>query len=468
MSDPHPTTALDYPAPPSDPGSGKYRFPADQTRLAGATPQDASPSNLPVEGPFDLNALQRATMEDLSDLAVRLGVKNSPPRARHPLVCELVRTMVARGLKVTAEGVLEMGAEPFGYLRWPEFSFLPCPEDLYVPAALVRQHGLRAGHRLTGWVRPARDKEKFMAVERVTSIENIPVDQWIRTKEFDELTPQFPKERIILESTAYNEPTARAIDLVATLGKGQRGLILAPPRTGKTVMLKHIARAIQEGSPDIHLMMLLVDERPEEVTDFKSELKAEIYSSTFDESSTRHIQVAELVCERAKRLVELGKHVVILLDSITRLSRGYNAQLGGKGRLMSGGLDAKALIKPKKFFSAARSVEEGGSLTILATALVDTGSRADEVIFEEFKGTGNMELHLDRELIDKRIFPAIQIVKSGTRRDELLYHPDELSHVQLLRKNLVALPPIEAMEVLLDNIQATKSNMELLLAGLRS
>ena len=414
--------------------------PVDRSQTAGLAALESAPPPPSLEGPFDLNELQQASMPDLAVLAAALGIKNHPPRARHPLVLEVARALVSRGIRVTAEGILETGDDPFGFLRWPECNFLMCPEDLYVPAALVRQHELRAGLRIRGVVRAARDKEKFMAVERVTAIEGIPIEQWMPTKNFDLLTPQFPNERIILESPKYTEPTARAIDLVATLGKGQRGLILAPPRTGKTFLLKHIAKAIQASNPDIALMLLLVDERPEEVTDFKSELDAEIYSSTFDEPSTRHIQVAELVCERAKRLVELGKHVVILLDSITRLSRGYNAQAGGKGRLMSG----------------------------LATALVDTGSRADEVIFEEFKGTGNMELHLDRELIEKRIFPAIQIVKSGTRREELLYHPDELAHVQLLRKQLVALPPVEAMEVLLDNIEATKSNMELLLAGLRS
>ena len=372
------------PEKPSETDS--FRSPSDGLQAPVASSSQPPVAQSALEGPFDLNELQRMAMADLAALALRLGVKNLPPRARHPLVCELVRTLVMRGTKVSSEGILEMGNDPFGFLRWPEFNFLPCPEDLYVPAALVRQHGLRAGHRVSGLIRPARDKEKFMAIERVSAVEGIPVAQWVPTKNFDSLTPQFPNERIILESPAYHEPTARAIDLVATLGKGQRGLILAPPRTGKTVILKHIARAIQASDSDIHLMLLLVDERPEEVTDFKKELDAEIYSSTFDEPSTRHIQVAELVCERAKRLVELGKHVVILLDSITRLSRGYNVQQGGKGRLMSGGLDAKSLIKPKKFFSAARSVEEGGSLTILATALVDTGSRADEVIFEEFKG----------------------------------------------------------------------------------
>ena len=307
-----------------------------------------------------------------------------------------------------------------------------------------------------------------MALDRVITVEGIPAERWTAPKSFDALTPMFPQERIILESPVYGPASVRAVDLIATLGRGQRGLILAPPRSGNTVLLKHIAKAIRTAYPEIHLILLLVDERPEEVTDFRTELDAEIYSSTFDEPTTRHVAVAELVGERAKRLVELGGHVVILLDSITRLSRGYNNLTGGKGRLMSGGLDTKALAKPKKFFSSARNTEEGGSLTILATALVDTGSRADEVIFEEFKGTGNMELHLDRELVEKRIYPAIHILKSGTRREELLFHPDELERVQLLRKQLGQLPPLEGMEVLRENLNATRSNMELLLMGLRS
>ena len=422
----------------------------------------------PLLATVSVNDLQRRPADELAALAAQLGVRNQPPRARHPLVGELVRAFLARGTEMTAEGFLELGTEPFGFVRWPEFNFLPCPEDLYVPAPLVRQYGLRAGQRLTATLRPARDKEKYTAVDRLTAIEGIPTAQWTAPKHFDLLTPLFPSQRIILESPAYGSPTVRAIDLIATLGRGQRGLILAPPRVGKTVMLKHIARAIRLGSPDIHLILLLVDERPEEVTDFKNEVDAEIFSSTFDEASTRHSQVAEMVSEHARRLVEVGRHVVILLDSITRLSRGYNALQPSKGRTMSGGLDSKALIKPKKFFSSARNTEEGGSLTILATALVDTGSRADEVIFEEFKGTGNMEIHLDRELVEKRVFPAIHIVKSGTRREELLYHPDELERVQLLRKQLGALPSLEGMEVLKENIEATRSNMELLLGGLKS
>ena len=428
---------------------------------------DAAPPAPALPAQINLNDLQAAPLEQLHALAAALGVRRDPPRPRHPLICEIVRAALARGIPATAEGILEMGSDPFGFLRWPSCNFQPCPEDLYVPAALIRQQGLAAGHRVRGTLRPGRDKEKFMALDRVMEIEGIPVERWTPPKPFDALTPMFPQERIILESPSYAPAPVRAVDIVATLGRGQRGLILAPPRTGKTVLLKHIAKAIRAASPEIHLILLLVDERPEEVTDFRAAVDAEIFSSTFDEPSTRHVAVAELVGERAKRLVELGGHVVILLDSITRLSRGYNNLTGGKGRLMSGGLDTKALVKPKKFFSSARNTEEGGSLTILATALVDTGSRADEVIFEEFKGTGNMELHLDRALVEKRIYPAIHILKSGTRRDELLFHPDELARVQLLRKQLGQLPPLEGMEVLLENINATKSNMELLLMGMR-
>ncbi len=440
----------------------------DSPAPAAPSVAEDAPAATPLPAQVDLNELQRAPLDELHALASALGVRNQPPRPRHALVCEIMRASLARGIPAVAEGVLETGNDPFGFLRWPACNFQACPEDIYVPAPLIRQHTLAAGHRVRGVVRAGRDKEKYMALDRVTAIEGIPVERWTPPKPFDALTPMFPNERIILESQHYHTPTVRAIDLVATLGRGQRGLILAPPRVGKTILLKHIAKAVRASHPEIHLILLLVDERPEEVTDFRNAVDAEIFSSTFDEPSARHVAVAELVAERAKRIVELGGHVVILLDSITRLARGYNNLTGGKGRLMSGGLDTKALIKPKKFFSSARNTEEGGSLTILATALVDTGSRADEVIFEEFKGTGNMELHLDRELVEKRVYPAIHILKSGTRREELLFHPDELARVQLLRKGLGQLPPLEGMEVLLQNINATKSNMELLLMGMRT
>jgi transcription termination factor Rho len=306
-----------------------------------------------------------------------------------------------------------------------------------------------------------------MALEEVVAIEGIPIEQWTEPKQFDQLTALFPDRRILLENDKTRSVSARAVDLITPLGRGQRGLIVAPPRAGKTILLKEIALAVRANSPEIHLILLLVDERPEEVTDLRQCLDCEIFSSTFDESPTRHVQVAELVSERAKRLVEIKKDVVILLDSITRLARGYNALQPGKGRIMSGGVEAKALLKPKKFFGAARNVEEGGSLTILATALIETESRMDEVIFEEFKGTGNMELHLDRTLLEKRIFPAIHILKSGTRRDDLLYHPAEFEKITTLRKYLAQLPAIEAMEVLLQRIRATKTNAELLLTTLR-
>ncbi len=400
-------------------------------------------------------------------------IKNFPPRTRHQLVCDLARAHLARGIGVWAEGVLEMPSDNpnvHGVLRWQRFNFAPCPEDATIPAALIREHSLRAGWKLSVTLRPGQGGgEKVLTAGQILTVEGTPIAAWRTPPHFDQLTPLFPDRRIVLESLKHGTVTSRAIDLVATLGRGQRGLILAPPRVGKTVMLKDIARAIRAGSPDLKLVLLLIDERPEEVTDFRRELDAatEIYSSTFDEPITRHAQVADLANERAKRLVEQGENVVLLLDSLTRLARGFNNTVTGKGRTMSGGLDAKALLKPKKFFGAARKTEEGGSLTILATCLMETGSRMDEVIFEEFKGTANMEIHLDRSLSDKRLFPAIHITQSGTRRDELLYHPDEFALVAALRKQLAQVPAIDAMETLQHNIMATGSNAELLLKGLR-
>jgi transcription termination factor Rho len=415
----------------------------------------------------DLDELHRAPMEDLFSRAHALNLRLHSDASRHQIVYELLKAYAAAGTILTAEGVLELTGENYGFLRWPRFNFRPGPEDVYVSAALHKRAFLREGNLVRGRLRAPRDREKFMALEEVTAVENVPVASWTEPKHFDDLTALFPTERIILENQLTKSISARAVDLIAPLGRGQRGLIVAPPRVGKTILLKEIAKAIRANSPETHVILLLVDERPEEVTDLRREVEADIYSSTFDEAPARHVQVAELVSERAKRLVELKKHVVILLDSITRLARGYNALQPGKGRIMSGGVEAKALMKPKKFFSSARNVEEGGSLTVLATALVQTQSRMDEVIFEEFKGTGNMELHLDRSIVEQRIFPAIQTTQSATRRDELLYHPQELERVHLLRKQLADLPPVEAMELLLKNLNATKSNAELLMAGLR-
>jgi transcription termination factor Rho len=427
---------------------------------AVAVKQEVVPAELWIE---ELNA---EPLNDLFERAEALALRLNADKTRHQIVFELLKAYASRGTLLFADGVIEMSAQGNGFLRWPRFNFRSLPQDVYVSSHLERQFSLRGGHRLCVRLRPPRDREKFFAAEEVLSIEGIPAREWKEPPEFDRLTAMHPKERIVLETP--RGVSTRAIDLVAPLGRGQRGLIVAPPRTGKTILLKDIARAILANSPETSLILLLVDERPEEVTDFKNSLEnCEIYSSTFDESPMRHTQIAELVSERSKRLVELGRHVVILLDSITRLSRGYNNLAGGKGRTMSGGIDSKALVKPKKFFSAARNTEEGGSLTILATALIETHSRMDDLIFEEYKGTGNMEIRLDRTLAEKRLFPAINILESATRRDELLYHPQEFAKVGVLRKQLAALPPVEATEVLLHAIKATKSNAELLLSGLR-
>ena len=416
---------------------------------------------------LELNRLHQLTHPVLLELTRQFNLRVSHERTRHQLIFDLLKAYSNRGVQLIGEGMLEITSESYGFLRWERYNFTPCPEDVYVSAPILKKHSIRPGNKIRGYIRGPKEKEKFMAMEQVVSIEGIPIESWSEPKHFDQLTALFPDKRILLENPKSRSVSARAVDLIAPLGRGQRGLIVAAPRTGKTILIKDIALAIRANSPDVHLILLLVDERPEEVTDLRQCLDCEIFSSTFDENPTRHVQVAELVSERAKRLVELKKDVVILLDSITRLARGYNALQPGKGRIMSGGVESKALLKPKRFFGAARNCEEGGSLTILATALVDTESRMDEVIFEEFKGTGNMELHLDRTLVEKRVYPAIHILKSGTRRDELLYHPDEFQRVTLLRKKLAQLPAIEAMEVLLTTLKATRTNAELLLTALR-
>jgi transcription termination factor Rho len=416
---------------------------------------------------LDLNQVQEFSGEELESLARDLDLHLHPTRSRHQQVLDVIRAALASGATVTAEGFLDEVSDSFAMLRWPSLNFLPVPEDVCVPRATIQQFHLRAGQQVAGVIRLPAHREKFLTLERVTTIEGKPAEQWSEPTDFDKLTPQFPHGRILLENPKTNSISARAVDLLAPLGRGQRGLIVAPPRVGKTILLKEIAKAIRVNHPEIVLILLLVDERPEEVTDLEREIDCQIYHSNFDESVHRHVEVAELVLERAKRLVELKRDVVVLLDSITRLSRGYNNLQPGKGRIMSGGVEAKALIKPKKFFGSARNVEEGGSLTVLATALTETGSRMDELIFEEFKGTGNMELHLDRALQEKRLYPAIHPLLSATRREDLLYHPEEWERVQLLRKTMAALPPIEAMEKLIENLEATKTNAELLLSGLR-
>jgi transcription termination factor Rho len=444
---------------------------------AGAAEAGVSPANVPREADavattaaarsLDLNDVQELSGEELGALARDLHLHLHPARSRHQHVLDVIRAGLSGGASITAEGFLDQVSDSFAILRWPKLNFLPVPEDVCVSRAVIEQYHLRPGQKLAGIIRLPGHREKFLTLEQVTTIEGDPVEQWSEPTDFDKLTPQFPQGRIMLENPETNSISARAVDLLAPLGRGQRGLIVAPPRVGKTILLKEIAKAIRVNHPDIVLILLLVDERPEEVTDLEREIDCQIYHSNFDESVHRHVQVAEMVLDRAKRLVEMKQDVVVLLDSITRLSRGYNNIQPGKGRIMSGGVEAKALIKPKKFFGSARNVEEGGSLTILATALIETGSRMDELIFEEFKGTGNMELHLDRALVEKRLYPAIHVLQSATRREDLLYHPDEWERVQMLRKTMAALPPIEAMEKLIENLEATKTNAELLLSGLR-
>jgi transcription termination factor Rho len=421
----------------------------------------------PLPPTLDLNELHEFSEKQLKALARDFDLHLHPARSRHQHILDVVRAAINGGATISAEGFLDQVSDSFAMLRWPKLNFLPVPEDVAIPRSLIEQYDLRPGQKVAGTVRLPVQREKFLSLDKVTKIEDQPAAEWKQSTPFDKLTPQFPQGRIILENPNMSSVCARAVDLLTPLGRGQRGLIVAPPRVGKTILLKEIAKAIQANYPEIVLILLLVDERPEEVTDLQREIDCEIYHSNFDENVQRHVQVAEMVIERAKRLVEMKRDVVLLLDSLTRLSRGYNNLEPGKGRIMSGGVESKALTKPKKFFGSARNVEEGGSLTVLATALTETGSRMDELIFEEFKGTGNMELHLDRGLQEKRIYPAIHPMLSATRREELLYHPEEWERVLMLRKTMAALPPLESMEKLIDNLHATKTNAELLLSGLR-
>jgi transcription termination factor Rho len=417
---------------------------------------------------IDMDTLQTASLAELHALAEKTGWRVNASRSKHQLIYDLAGWFSYHGTQLVVEGVLEVGADNFGLVRYPRFSATPLPEDIFVPLFLIRKFDLRSGQKIKGLARAPRERDKFLAIDRILLIEDVEVERWQTPTHFDKLTAMFPNERIIMETPKDASMSARVVDLVAPLGKGQRGLICASPRSGKTMLLKEIAKSIIANHKEIELLILLLDERPEEVTDFEETVAGgQIYASTFDESPKRHSQLAELVIERAKRLVELGKDVVILLDSLTRLARGYNSLAGGKGRTMSGGMDAKALAKPKKFFGAARNVEEGGSLTILATALIETESRMDEVIFEEFKGTGNLEITLDREISERRIYPAIHVLKSGTRRDDLLYHPDEFRRVTQVRKQLAAVPAVEAIELLIKNINRTRNNAEVLLTGLK-
>ncbi len=412
---------------------------------------------------IDLRDLQQLGASKLAPMAWELGIDNTSGYKKHELIFEILKRRAAPDVQFVAEGVLEILPDGFGFLRSPIYNYLPCPEDIYVSPSQIRRFGLKTGDTILGQIRPPKEKERFFALIKVESVNHEPPEKVSERILFDNLTPLFPNERFILE-TEPEEISMRVMDLITPLGKGQRGLIVAPPRTGKTVLLQKIANSIRKNHPEVYLIVLLIDERPEEVTDWQRSVDAEVISSTFDEPPERHAQVAEIVLEKAKRLVEHKKDVVILLDSLTRLSRGYNTLQPHSGKILSGGIDANALQKPKRFFGSARNVEEGGSLTIVATALIDTGSRMDEVIFEEFKGTGNMELNLDRHLVDKRIFPAINIERSGTRREELLLHPDELQRIWVLRKALSGIPPVEMMEMVVKRLKETKSNAEFLMS----
>ncbi len=415
---------------------------------------------------LDLVGLQRMNGDELVKLSRKEGIENQDNMSKQRLVFEILRHRATQHGLMIATGTLDLMPEGYGFLRSSEYSYLPSPDDIYVSPSIVHRLGLRKGQVVTGVVRPPKDTEIFFALLRVDQVNGGDPKRLRDLPTFEALTPLHPDKRIHLEM--IDQPTkieTRIIDMVTPLGFGQRALIVAPPRTGKTVILQQITNAICKNHPDVHVIVLLIDERPEEVTDFRRNTpdRVEVIASTFDEEVTRHIQVTEMVMEKARRMVECGQHVVILLDSITRLARAYNNGMQGGGKIGSGGVDTTALIRPKKFFGSARNIENGGSLTILGTALVDTGSRADEVIFEEFKGTGNSELHLDRKLIEKRIFPAIDVAASGTRREELLLDPKEHELIVRLRKVVSDMNVVEAMELLKSRVSKTKSNAEFLM-----
>ncbi len=412
---------------------------------------------------LDIADLNSKSMQELNDLALDLGIEGTGSIGKQDLVHEIIKHKSKERGVLFGGGVLELNStDGFGFLRNPEYSFQPNPEDIYLSPTQVKRYSLRTGDTIMGQFRSPREKERYFCMLKIDSVNGDPPMSKKSKIPFESLTPDFPTKRLVMEDRPDNIPM-RVLDLVTPIGAGQRGLIVAPPRTGKTVLMQQIAQSIANNNPEAHLIVLLIDERPEEVTDMKRVVRGEVIASTFDEPQSRHIQVAEMVIEKARRLVEHGRNVIILLDSITRLARAYNAVQPNSGKIMSGGLDTNALTKPKRFFGAARNVQEGGSLTILATALVDTGSTMDEVIFQEFKGTGNMEIHLDRGLVDKRIFPAINIEKSGTRKEELLLHPDEKERVWKLRRALLGMPPAEAMQLLVNGVKKTKSNPQFLM-----
>ncbi|MFZ6017940.1 MAG: transcription termination factor Rho [Nitrospirota bacterium] len=411
---------------------------------------------------MSISELKEKTIDELTEVARELRVEGASGMRKQDLIFAILQAQTEKTGYVFSEGVLEILPDGFGFLRSPDYSYLPGPDDIYVSPSQIRRFNLRTGDLVSGQIRPPKESERYFALLKVEAINHESPDDNVNRPLFDNLTPYYPTERIKLEYDP-NDYSTRVMELITPIGMGQRGMIVAAPRTGKTMLLQSIAKAIKKNHRDTHLIILLIDERPEEVTDWKRQVPgAEIISSTFDEPPQRHCQVSEMVIERTKRLVECKRNAVILLDSITRLARAYNAIIPTSGKVLSGGLDANALQKPKRFFGTARNIEDGGSLTIIATALVDTGSKMDDVIFEEFKGTGNMELHLDRKLVDKRIFPSIDINASGTRKEELLVDKDVLNRMWILRKVLNPLSTVESMEFLLGKLMGTKSNKDFL------
>ena len=408
---------------------------------------------------MDITAIKSKSIGELHEMAEQLNISNYSGLRKQDLIYRIEQNLLDSEVVLRGEGVLEVLPEGYGFLRSQDWNYLYGPDDIYVSPSQIKRFDLRTGDTVMGQVRPPKEGERYLALLKVERVNGDEPEKAKHRIAFDNLRPRYPDDRIHLESKSA-DISMRVMDLIAPLGKGQRGLIVAPPKAGKTILMQKIANAITENHPEVHLIVLLIDERPEEVTDMQENVKAEVISSTFDEPADRHTQVAEMVLEKAKRLVEHGRDVVILLDSITRLARAYNVVVPHSGKILSGGVDANALHKPKRFFGAARNIEEGGSLTIIATALVETGSRMDEVIFEEFKGTGNMELVLDRRLADRRIYPAIDIQRSSTRKEELLMDKDELNRVYLLRNFLADMPPVEAIEFLLERMKRTKNNKE--------
>lgn len=449
--------------PEEDSGESRRRRPSTDAQLDAETQARYEQAK---RDEMRLHDLQKLTVEELHKLAEEEGVEEYSGLKKQQLIFRILEKHILKQGLMYGEGTLEILPDGFGFLRSPEYSYLACPDDIYVSPSQIRRFGLKPGHIVQGTIRPPKESEKYFALLRVDAVNGLPPDHLNEVKTFEDLTPLHPYQRYVLE-TPDDESNfeMRIVDLVTPIGRGQRGLIVAPPRTGKTVLLQKIANSIIRNYPECKVIVLLIDERPEEVTDFKNNTPedVEVVASTFDEQGQRHVQVCEMVIEKSRRMVEFGEHVVILMDSITRMARAYNQEMPHSGKILTGGLDSNALARPKKFFGSARAIEGGGSLTILATALVDTGSKMDDIIFEEFKGTGNSELHLDRRLVEKRTYPAIDVAASGTRREELLLDAKELQLIYRLRKVLADMNVVEAMELLKGRIKKTKTNAEFLL-----